>query len=566
MTKNQNIFNLLKTFWSTLFMKKILSTSISVFALAALTACGGGGEGESAGNGGGTSNSNITISLNPSTDVDLKSGDTYAIKAVATAKSSTISSLKWSVTALDGQPASVAPIVSDANCENISRSGGGTVNGISTSGNASCETYLVVSNAEVYGKWEVRAVASSASSHSAYQGFKVNTGEKPGGTTASGFKLVIPLRPIQVVEGAIASATAGYTVADGVQATNVKYEWSVVTGTANLAGANTETVSFVTATGGNYVLKVKVTATINGKQETVEGNVVVATTTPQSSNAFDLDAGATQIVNSNSVVTLKGVVTAGGTVTPGSFTYKWTQVSGPTVSLSNASNLTPSFIPNESGVYVFELSATNDVATKTARTEVVVNTISVSAGDAQIVNINSSTPQAVKLTAVTTGTTSAVTYTWTQTAGPTVEIVNANSAGASFVPTTVGTYRFTVTATVGSTTKTASTAVYVQGTDNVTVSAGDIQQVVVGTPAASPVRLSATVTGATSGITYSWVQTSGPTLELANANSQVLTFVPTAAGTYRFTVTATVNGTARTSSTIVYVSEPATSTPVANFQ
>ena len=463
-------------------MKKILSlTVVSVAVAMTMVACGGGGS-ETAGSGGGSSNNNMTISLSPGEDVSLKAGDHYAIKAVATAKGVPVTSLKWKVTALEGQSDTVKPLVSDANCENVARSGGGTVNGVATNGNASCETYLVIPSAGVSGKWEVKAVASTASGtdvgYSAFQSFKVDTGK--GATEVSNspseFKLVIPARPIQIEQGKIATVDASYTVKEGTKVENLKYEWSVVTGTALLAGASTSSVSFITAAGGNYLLKVKVTGKMNGVEESVEGTVVVATTTAATPTSFNVSAGVAQITNTNTVVTLKGDVTSascGGTgsttvvscATSSDFTYSWKQTSGTTVSLSNASTLTPTFIPKSSGMYEFELTATNSIATKTAKTQVGVNTITVAASPVQIVTVTSGgtvVPKVVNLTATTTGTASLISYTWTQTNGLSVAIANANTPNASFLADTPGVYNFRITATADGVSQSSDTIVYVQ--------------------------------------------------------------------------------------------------------
>uniref|UniRef100_UPI0038BC58F3 PKD domain-containing protein n=1 Tax=Methylosarcina fibrata TaxID=105972 RepID=UPI0038BC58F3 len=46
---------------------------------------------------------------------------------------------------------------------------------------------------------------------------------------------------------------------------------------------------------------------------------------------------------------------------PSSLTYRWAQISGPTVTLSGADTATPSFTPTVKGSYKFSLTV-NDVA------------------------------------------------------------------------------------------------------------------------------------------------------------------------------------------------------------
>lgn len=433
---------------------------------AALCACGGGGD--SAGSGGGTSNTNLTISISGASDTTLAAGQNLPIKAVATAKGTPVTSIKWTVTALDGQANTAKPIVADATCENLSRSGGGVVNGVSTNGNASCDTFITVPTTAVAGRWEVKALASSASS-SAYDSFKITTGNGSGPVNAaSGFAVVLPTRPIQVVGGEVATVTADYQAKPGVSVTDVKYAWSVTSGTALLAGSNTASTSFITTAGTSYGLNVKVTAKVNGVEETVEGSAVVVATSAASNSTFRVSAGDAKIATLGAVTTLTGTVTSSDTTNNGSFVYAWKQVSGPaTVTLSNANTLTPTFIASAVGMYEFELSVTNDIATKTARTQVGVNTITVSAGNVQIIDSLSKLPAV--LTATTTGTTSQVTYQWTQVSGPTtVTLANPKSSVTSFNTNVNGTYEFKVTATADGVSQSSNTLVYVQISQQVT--------------------------------------------------------------------------------------------------
>jgi hypothetical protein len=65
----------------------------------------------------------------------------------------------------------------------------------------------------------------------------------------------------------------------------------------------------------------------------------------------------------------------------------------------------------------------------------------------------------------------ATAFTWTQTSGPIVMLANANSAKATFTPTTVGTYTFTLTAQGDGGPKTANVSLLVTdpGPDSLTV-------------------------------------------------------------------------------------------------
>lgn len=536
-------------------MNKFLSFSFGALALAALTACGGGGD--SAGSGGGTSNTNLTISLSGTSDTILTAGQNLPIKAVATAKGTPVTGIKWTVTALDGQADTSKPIVADATCENFSRSGGGAVNGVSTNGNASCDTFLTVPTASVSGRWEVKALASSASA-SAYDSFKVTTGASSGSVNvASGFAAVLPTRPIQVVGGEVATVTASYKTKAGVTVTDVKYAWTVTTGSALLAGANTEAASFITTAGTSYGLNLKITAKVNGVDETAEGSAVVVATTASSQLNFEVEAGPAAITNTNAVTTLTGKVTtnSNSSATPSNFKYQWKQLSGPSVSISNENSLIATFIPKEVGMYEFELTVSNENATKKAKTQVGVNTITVSAGDVQIIDPTDSNQIPVVLKATTTGTGSLISYQWTQTAGPNVLLANATTPQASFNPSIGGEYRFSVVATADGISQVAHTLVYVRGNPlPVSVSAGNVQ--VVRLPLPTQVLLTAATVGNVGQVKYQWSQTGGPAVVLGNSTSRIASFAPTITGVYSFSVTATADGVSSTSNTMVYVETP----------
>lgn len=73
------------------------------------------------------------------------------------------------------------------------------------------------------------------------------------------------------------------------------------------------------------------------------------------------DAGTAQSVVSGSTVTLDG--SASTDADNDALTYTWTQVSGPSITLNNATTSKPSFQPTVAGTYVFSLTANDGTAT-----------------------------------------------------------------------------------------------------------------------------------------------------------------------------------------------------------
>jgi subtilisin family serine protease len=134
--------------------------------------------------------------------------------------------------------------------------------------------------------------------------------------------------------------------------------------------------------------------------------------------------------------------------------YAWTQVSGPPVTLMNATSPVASFVAPTAGTVVFALTVTDsDDLTATTQTSFTIDTPP--AADAEI-----SAPAATSGTVVTlsgTQSTGAVGFAWRQTAGQAVAITNANTATATFVaprlsvPFMVLTFELTVTDACGAT-------------------------------------------------------------------------------------------------------------------
>jgi hypothetical protein len=82
------------------------------------------------------------------------------------------------------------------------------------------------------------------------------------------------------------------------------------------------------------------------------------------------DAGSNQTVKTGTVVRLN----ATGSSDPDSDTlsYVWTKISGPPVTLSGASTVTPEFTPTVAGTYTFELTVSDGTASDTDSVTVTV--------------------------------------------------------------------------------------------------------------------------------------------------------------------------------------------------
>ncbi|MCO7225172.1 Ig-like domain-containing protein [Pleionea sp. CnH1-48] len=146
-------------------------------------------------------------------------------------------------------------------------------------------------------------------------------------------------------------------------------------------------------------------------------------------------------------------------------TYAWTQTSGPSVTLSNASSAQASFTsPSVAANVSMEFSVTvTDTSGKTDTAIVNVNITDNGGNSAPVARVASASISVVEGGSVSLDASSSsdpdndtLTYAWTQTSGPSVTLSNASSAQASFTAPTVTAntsmaFQVTVTDTSGAT-------------------------------------------------------------------------------------------------------------------
>ena len=154
----------------------------------------------------------------------------------------------------------------------------------------------------------------------------------------------------------------------------------------------------------------------NGGERTIPVTVTGSSGSPSRVIA---NAGEDETVIFDSLVTLNGANSIGPISS-----YSWTQLSGTPVTLSNADSATPSFTaPNSPTTQIFELTVEGESGSSTDT--VTINVIEFA--PPPIANAGPS--QAVFEGAVVTLTGSATglitSYVWEQTAGPAVQLVNA---------------------------------------------------------------------------------------------------------------------------------------------
>lgn len=391
--------------------------------------------------------------------------------------------------------------------------------------------------------------------------------------------------PQKVAYDQIVSLTG--TILNKDSALNYQTSWKQIDGvnggptTVTMANANSSTASFVVPrTSGTYGFEYKVIKTqADGSQMITTANTFVIVN-PSATGVFTVSAGDAQTVKRGAVAMLRGSVGTQGTTAGVTYGYKWTQVSGPTVAITNDTTTSASIVPSTNGAYVFQFQVTATAASGTqtivsGQTQVIVTddgtgtgpistpatyALTASAGNAQAIAPNAVATLTGTYTAQGTATGITYAFAWTQIGATpaAVTLSNPNTAIATFIPTVAGTYgfRLTVTATLSDgTTKTATsdTQVLVGAAGNTfSVSAGNAQTIAQNTATnlVGTVTTQGSYSGAT--FTYAWTQVDATPAAVAISNDSSLTasYLPTTPGTYTFRLTVTSNqgGTTQTQS------------------
>jgi hypothetical protein len=239
------------------------------------------------------------------------------------------------------------------------------------------------------------------------------------------------------------------------------------------------------------------------------------------------NAGADQSVFKGGAVTLDGSTSSDAD--GNSLSYRWTQSSGPTVSLSSGTTSRPTFTaPAASGTLVFSL-VVND-----GRVDSTADTVQVTvANRAPVANAGTdATIEAGQLFTLdamgsTDADTDALTYTWTQLSGPAVTLTAVSNGRVRFTaPAQVSQLSFGVVANdgeAGSTQDVVAISVVISAINSPPVAQayGNFSM---------PKRGDAYLQGygydpENDPITFRWRQVGGPTVTLTNANSWIASFV-----------------------------------------
>lgn len=342
----------------------------------------------------------------------------------------------------------------------------------------------------------------------------------------------------------------------------VSYAWTQVAGTSVvLEDAATPTATFQSPLlAAPEVLRFQVTATAQGLSATDEVSLTVAADRPPV-----VSAGPDRAVAGRAEVTLAAV---GGDPDGDAVTYAWTQVAGTPVVLDGPTSPTATFqSPLLGAPEVLRFRVTATAGGLTASDEVA---LTVAADRPPVVTTDATRTVASRGTLTLSAQSSdpdgdLVSLLWTQRSGPTVTLQGASSFAPTFVApslpsaTVLG---FRVTATAGGLTAQADVDVTVQPEGTPVADAGP--DVTVAGRTAVMLRGAGSFPDG-SPVAFAWVQSAGPAVVLADADTATPSFVSPdlkQAGVLRFELQVSAHGQAATDS--VEVTVRADAPPVAS--
>jgi hypothetical protein len=338
------------------------------------------------------------------------------------------------------------------------------------------------------------------------------------------------------------------------------YTWAKMKGpTATLANQNTPNLSLSNLVAGQYTFRLSVT---DNQSETGfdEADITIF---PGSVNQAPIaNAGSNQtIVLPISTTTLNG----SGFDTDGSIaSYSWTQILGPSTTLTNINS--PSLLIENltQGIFQFQLTVTDDkLATGSGVAQIVVVPIGsqqppiANAGFDKVLNLPQDATDIQGSGSDADGTIAG--YAWLKKSGPASGTLSGQATSKlSVTGLTAGIYVFSLTVTdndgLPNTDEVRVTVLQPSVNNNPTVSAGADQFI------RQPLN-SSTLTASASDIdgsiaSYLWTQVSGPLATLTGAGTSTLSLSNLLLGVYTFRIVVTDNNSATASDDVVITVSP----------
>lgn len=341
--------------------------------------------------------------------------------------------------------------------------------------------------------------------------------------------------------------------------TIASYLWEKVTGpTATLGGSTTPTLALTNLLEGAYLIRLTVTDNLGA---TASDELTITVT---SSNQLPtVSAGSNQVVVLPATATS---ITATASDPDGTIAnYTWSLISGPGApSLTGTTTPTLNASSLVTGVYIFRCTVTdNNGATAFDDVNVTVQTASnispiVNAGSPVTVFLPTNT---VNLNGSATDADGTIaTYSWGQVSGPSATLTNQATSTLTVTDMVAGNYMFRLTVTDnGGATGIDDVAVTVNSAStNQPPVANAGPHIALSLPVNSTNLIGSGSDADGSVAAFSWTKVSGPFVNMANANTAVLSVTDLIEGIYVFRLTVTDNVGAASSSTTQITVLPST--------
>ena len=395
----------------------------------------------------------------------------------------------------------------------------------------------------------------------------VNAAANQAPTANAGSNIVITLPTNST------TLTGSGTDSDG---TITSYAWTRISGPATytLANANAATTALNNLVQGVYIFRLTVT---DNSGATATDDVMVTVNASAPSNQAPIAIAGNNVTlnlpTGSTTLNGSGSFDPDGTITG----YAWTKVSGPaSFSLSNANAATTTLSNLVAGIYIFQLTVTdNNGATDDDNMQVVVNAVVnqppvANAGN----NIVLTLPQ--NSTNLNGGSSAdgdgiIVSYSWIKISGPaTFTLANATAAATGLTNLSQGTYVFRLTVTDNNgATAADDISVTVNPAANQAPTANAGSDVTLTLPINSTILTGSGYDPDGTIVSYAWTRVSGPTtFTLVNANASSTALNGLVQGTYVFRLTVTDNSGATATDnvtiTVNAVTPPANQAPTAN--
>lgn len=336
----------------------------------------------------------------------------------------------------------------------------------------------------------------------------------------------------------------------------LSYSWTQLSGPATvlLETPTSSSASFVGIKAGAYSFRLSCS---DGHQTATDTVSVTITNVAPTANA-----GSDMTIDAGTAITLHA---DGSDPNEDTLTYQWTKVSGPSVTLPSLSQQNITFTPTNAGQYVFSVTCSDGTKTSAAdQVNVTVNAVNdaptANAGVDQDVNKGSVVQLNGSGSSDPNGDT--LTYAWTQISGTAMTLSSTTAANPTFTASTVGTFEFRLVVNDGYVSSTADTVVIrVLSQNNAPVaSAGSDLHAYVGDDVV--LDASGSYDPDLDGLTYTWTQVTGASVQIINASTIQAFFTPTTSGTFEFKVSVS-DGQATSTDNVIVTVDNVNQVPVA---